>query len=37
MLIKAGFLGFIKGNHSFFHNLNQTTAEANYSASYDTP
>lgn len=29
--------GCIKGNRPSFHNLDRTTAEANYTAGYDTP
>lgn len=29
--------GCIKGNRPSFHNLDRTTAEANYTADYHTP
>ena len=34
---EAVSLGCIKGNRPSFHNLDRTTAEANYTANYDTP
>jgi hypothetical protein len=34
---EAVSLGYIKGNCPSFHNLNQTTTEANYTANYNTP